>query len=65
MSDLCQKCKATSPIYNEKYCQRCKKIVIRELDATGYLTPRPKCDRLWRTRDHREDIHETKYGIDR
>lgn len=43
----CEECRADSEP-GERYCKRCRKVVLAQLDAAGYLTPK-----VW-TRPYRE-----------
>ena len=47
-----------------RFCSKCKKVQLRILDSSGYLTPRVKfVDN--RTAEMKEDQRETKKGTDR
>lgn len=39
----CQRCNSEERIVGERFCKKCRKAVLRELDEAGYLTrvPRP------------------------
>lgn len=58
---ICTKCRSAGCVKDERYCARCKKIVLAQIKARNdvYI---PK--RQYRTRDQMENIHETKCGID-
>lgn len=62
---ICQRCGELESNRCEKYCTNCRKAVLRELDAAGYLTKRPQYKERYRTPEKREDIHETKRGVER
>lgn len=46
-----------------KYCKECKKLVLLELQAAGYLTPRPFLGSP-RSSEQKENTYETKHGRD-
>ena len=48
------------------YCTKCKKVVIKQLEQTGYLRQVPVFHTgVARTKEQREDTRETKWGSDR
>jgi predicted amidophosphoribosyltransferase len=58
----CEKCDQNA-IAGERYCPKCKKEVLRDMQSSGYLERHPK--RLpTRDKDARENRRETKYGVD-
>lgn len=64
MSDgLCVRCAAFPKVKGERYCALCRKKVLAEMKASGYLTPLPWMGRN-RGTEYKENIRETKYGID-
>jgi hypothetical protein len=51
----------------ERFCKECRKAVLEELQAAGYLTPAPYRLGAWsshRGREAREDERETRRGRD-
>jgi predicted amidophosphoribosyltransferase len=60
---VCERCQVEPARSGERYCKDCRKHVLQELRDNRYLTPAP---RLWsgqgRSRDHRENVYETKHG---
>lgn len=62
---LCERCTAAPARSNERFCKDCRKAILAELKGTGYLTPRAFVGRSYRPPEKREDVRETKRGIDR
>lgn len=46
-----------------RFCSKCKKVQLKILDSSGYLTPRVKTGNN-RTPAMREDQRETRKGLD-
>lgn len=63
-SKPCERCNNALAKSGNKYCTECRKKKLREMREAGYLTPKVY-GRSNRTRDMQENLHETKYGIDR
>ncbi len=59
----CEKCRAAKRMEGERYCRRCRKVVLAELGRAKYLTPMPKPPPV-REPDACEDVLETKFGVD-
>ena len=60
----CERCGEAPRPEGHRYCVPCRKAVIKELQAVGYLKPAPQHGTPWRTNDHRENTYETKHGRD-
>ncbi len=59
MVKKCETC-SVDAITGERFCKYCKKIRLRQMKESGYLTPKP-----WnsnRSGEQRENTHETKHG---
>ena len=57
---LCDRCKVVSRIPSERnirFCKECLKIVMDEMAASGYLTPKPRP-----TMTRPDNIGGPKYG---
>lgn len=61
---ICERCKKADALSGLKFCNSCKKEVLRELRESGYLTPIPRYP-PFRNDGAKEDTHATKFGIDR
>jgi hypothetical protein len=49
-----------------KYCKACKKAMLAEMLASGYLEKGGRYRKgSHRTQEMKEDTHQTKHGIDR
>lgn len=59
---FCQRCASETPVAGEKYCKACRKVVLAELWDAGFFWPIPRPRE--RTGEQRENIRETKRGID-
>lgn len=60
---LCERCNTKQAVRGNRYCKECRKIVLDEMKKVGYLKPKPS-GRNYRSTEKREDIRETKDGID-
>jgi hypothetical protein len=59
----CERCKQAEALPKQKYCKSCKKAVLAELDATGYLQKVPRGHAgMSRTAEAKELTQETKFG---
>lgn len=61
----CEMCEIAERIPKERFCKKCKKIFLAKLKAEGYLQSTATCGRHIRPAEQRENIQETKYGVDR
>jgi len=60
---LCERCKQAEALPEKKYCKSCKKAVIAELSAAGYLQKVPREHAgVSRTAEAKELTQETKFG---
>jgi hypothetical protein len=57
---LCERCQEFDSIRGSRYCNDCKKAVLKELQENGYLTARPH--QAFRSREQQENTQETKHG---
>jgi hypothetical protein len=60
MCKPCERCDDLA-LHGERYCKACKKAVLQELAAAGYLQPRPYMGR-YRSPSRCENTWETKHG---
>jgi hypothetical protein len=60
----CERCHSKPAKNKYRFCTDCNKRIKKEMSSDGYLTPTNSYSRSNRTRDMKEDQHETKYGID-
>lgn len=61
----CERC-ADLAISGNRFCKACKKLVLQELADSGYLMKRVYGHiGQGRTTDQKEDLRETKRGMDR
>ena len=60
---FCERCKANAPLPKERYCKSCRKVVLKELEESGAITPVVYA--RYRSAEQMENIRETKYGNDR
>ena len=51
------------PVRGEKYCNRCRHSVLKELKDSGYLGRVPRNTRE-RSEDAQENTRETKFGVE-
>jgi hypothetical protein len=59
----CERCKVAEALPKQKYCNRCKKEVIAEMEHAGYLQPVPRRHAgTYRTTEMKELTRETKFG---
>ena len=58
----CETCECDA-MHGYRFCARCKKVQLRMLDSSGYLTPRVKIGSN-RTAEMKENQRETKKGTD-
>jgi hypothetical protein len=58
----CERCNALAKS-GYKFCPECRKKQLREMQEAGYLAPKVYSHSN-RTRDMKENRHETQYGID-
>lgn len=62
---LCQRCSEFYAVRDERFCTRCRQVVLTELQETGYLQRVPRFHAgQSRTYEQRENVYETKYGVD-
>lgn len=62
----CERCTTEEAVVGERYCKKCKKIVLTELKAAGLVSTYTGWRRgSGRTSEAHEDTYETKHGIDR
>ena len=61
---ICERCENKEALAGLKFCNSCKKEVLRELREAGYLTAIPRYP-PFRSAGDKEDTHATKFGIDR
>lgn len=59
----CERCRQPA-VSGERYCAKCKKDVLKELEAAGLLDKKP-WGGIARGGDAREDTRDTKRGLDR
>ncbi|HEX7376496.1 MAG TPA: hypothetical protein VF278_05255 [Pirellulales bacterium] len=60
----CDRCKVAYRVGKTKSCKECKKVVLAELRASGYLTTGGYGHSgMTRTADHKENLRETKSGV--
>lgn len=62
----CERCLLPA-VESERFCKECRKAFILEMESSGYLQRRiawPKDAGKHRPPDARENVRETKYGID-
>ena len=65
MNRKCERCD-TDCVRGNRYCSRCRKEVLAELQVAGYLAYAPRTlAPQWRSDDYKEITRETKFGIDR
>jgi hypothetical protein len=55
----CENC-GRGKVTGERYCATCRKALLKKMEESGYLTPKPF--EKWRTSDMQEDQRETKWG---
>lgn len=60
----CQLCHVAGSLPSERYCGNCRKTVLSEISASGYLQKTIISRRRPRTAEMRENAWETKYGVD-
>jgi hypothetical protein len=61
----CERCNAASAVKKEKYCVKCRKIVLKEMYESGQLQRVGIGDAhvgQRRGQEARENTYETKYG---
>jgi hypothetical protein len=58
----CERCKIGSAITGYRFCKECKKIILKELQAAGYLETRHLARGKYRTQESKEITQETKFG---
>jgi len=61
---MCERCAKCLAINTERYCKNCKQEVVEELEDCGYLQPVVPFNIEMRGADAKEDISETKFGLD-
>ena len=62
MAERCERCGDKPLSRSDRYCKKCRKEVIEELKASGYLAPRLLPSGINRTAEQRENVYETKHG---
>lgn len=62
MADKCEMCGEKPFSRNDQFCKRCRKALLDEMKAAGFLTPRLPYSGVRRTADQKELVHETKRG---
>ena len=60
----CERCGKNTAIRSERYCMKCRILVLEELEDCGYLQPEVPCNYEWREPDAKENVLETKYGTE-
>lgn len=60
----CETCPSPA-IRGERFCKLCRKAVLLRLREEGYLTTVPWGSGRGRTTEQREDVRETRHGLDR
>jgi hypothetical protein len=63
---MCEMCTTSEAMLNERFCKDCRKAKLEELKECGYLqrAPSPPFRRYLRAREQKENVHETKHGVD-
>lgn len=61
----CEMCEIAERIPKQRFCKKCKKIFLANLKEEGHLQSTTTCGRYIRTVEQRENIQDTKYGVDR
>lgn len=59
---MCERCDCGPAIPRERYCKDCRKIVLKELEDAGHLTPYVGTGHGFRSADQMENTYETKHG---
>ena len=59
----CDGCEHGMALVGLRYCNRCRSRIIDRMEREGYLEPRVP-GHYFRPFGSRENIYETKYGID-
>ncbi len=64
MSHLCERCKKAPKVTTLKFCKGCKRDVMWEMHEARYFTITDDF-RQDRSMDQKEDVFQTKFGVDR
>lgn len=57
----CERCGEPRGFVDKKYCKECAKVILSELESSGYLQKKPSAGKF-RDQSKRENTHETKFG---
>jgi hypothetical protein len=60
----CKRCSGLKADKKYVYCKPCSKIMKKEMEASGFLQSIDFRQTHNRPREAREDIYETKFGVD-
>jgi len=63
-SKPCESCAEGMAILGERYCKVCRKLKLREMESSGYLTPRVVGHIGQRRPEEAKELqHETRSGL--
>ena len=60
----CERCGQPRGVTDERYCEKCGKVVLLELKSSGFLQQVPGKP-AYRDSSKKENTRETKFGVDR
>jgi len=66
LEKICERCEAAFHTKTgDKFCKDCKKVVVTEMESSGYLVKPPSLQEPYRPGEKKEDVRETKFGVER